>query len=161
MDAYLDIETTGLSHVSDRVTVLGLHLGGSGRVIQWVGENIAAHRVLRVLEQSEVTTIFTYNGKRFDLPFLRNQIGIDLEGRFEHRDLMHDCWRQNLYGGLKTVERRLGVPRRSVGVDGLEAIRLWNQFEQQGDRSALRRLLDYNREDVINLRAIKEIILRQ
>ncbi len=161
MDAYLDIETTGLSHFNDRVTVLGLHLGSSGRVIQWVGENIAAHRVMRVLEQSGVTTIFTYNGKRFDLPFLRNQVGIDLEDHFEHRDLMHDCWRRNLYGGLKTVERKLGVPRQLVGVDGLEAIRLWNQFEQQGDRSALRRLLDYNKEDVVNLRAIKEIILRQ
>ncbi len=77
-----------------------------------------------------------------------------------HRDLMFECWRKNLYGGLKTVERTLGVPRRLVGVDGLEAIRLWNRYHRQGDRSALRTLLEYNKEDVTNLKAVKEILLK-
>ncbi len=159
MEAYLDIETTGLSPFSDRVTVVGVYLGHSGRVFQWVGGNIASHRLLRVLEQAGITTIYTYNGRRFDLPFLRSQIGLDLESKFQHRDLMFDCWRKNLYGGLKTVERTLGVSRRLVGVDGLEAIRLWNKFDRHQDRVALRRLLDYNKEDVMNLKAVKEILL--
>lgn len=159
MDAYLDIETTGLSPAYSRVTVVGLSLGESGRVIQWVGESIAAHRLLRVMEQSKVSTLYTYNGKRFDIPFLKNTIGLDLEEKFGHRDLMFDCWRRNLYGGLKVVEQRLGLPRKLTGIDGLEAVRLWKRFERHQDRGALRLLLEYNKEDVLNLRRLKEQLL--
>ncbi len=157
MDAYLDIETTGLSPYMDKITVVGVSVGESERVVQWVGDSISAARILKFLERT--TTLYTYNGARFDLRFLRNHLGIDLEKRFRHRDLMFDCWSNNLYGGLKAVERRLGVCRKVVGVDGLEAIRLWRQFETYGDRGSLRKLLEYNREDVLNLREIKKILL--
>jgi hypothetical protein len=90
---------------------------------------------------------------------LRCCIGLDLGKRFSHRDLMLDCWQRNLYGGLKAVERALGMSRRLNDIDGLEAIRLWNRYEQHCDATALRLLLDYNKEDVLNLRALKGMLL--
>jgi uncharacterized protein YprB with RNaseH-like and TPR domain len=79
---------------------------------------------------------------------------LDLEKRFLHRDLMYDCWAQSLYGGLKKVEIRLGIHRDTEGVDGIEAMRLWERFRRQTEMEALEVLLRYNREDVENLEAL-------
>ena len=61
---------------------------------------------------------------------------------FPHRDLMFDCWRNNLYGGLKAVERQLGIERRLKDVNGYEAIRLWWKYVDTFDLEALNKLLD-------------------
>ena len=157
MDAYLDIETTGLYSSLHKITVVGLSFGDSSHVHQWIGEDITADALACALEPA--STLFTYNGSRFDLPFLRDSLGIDLPGRCQHRDLMLYCWRRNLYGGLKAVERRLGIPRLLKDIDGLEAVRLWKKYERHRDQQALARLLDYNKEDVLNLKALKELLL--
>ena len=71
---------------------------------------------------------------------------------------MYDCWRRRLYGGLKRVEEQLGIFRRSRGIDGIEAMRLWQRYETTRDRRALMTLLEYNREDVLNLEALDRIL---
>src|SRR5208283_4646721 len=101
-----------------------------------------------------VHTLFTYNGSRFDLPVIASEIGVDLSERFEHRDLMHDCWRNNLYGGLKRVEQILGIHRDTEGIDGLMAMNLWDQYSRNQDAEALDVLLRYNREDIENLETL-------
>jgi uncharacterized protein YprB with RNaseH-like and TPR domain len=68
---------------------------------------------------------------------------------------MFDCWRNRLYGGFKTVERKLGIPRKTVGVDGFEAVRLWYRYVNDADEDALSLLLEYNREDVVNLKTLR------
>lgn len=124
VEAYLDIETTGLSPWDSEITVIGIHLcnGDDTSVIQLVGKDISAQSILEALEGVEV--IYTYNGCRFDLPFIHSRIGINLEETFYHHDLMHDCWRCNLYGGFKAVERQLGIERKLTEVNGYEAMRL-------------------------------------
>jgi len=93
------------------------------------------------------------------LPFIRSRLGINLAEQFTHHDLMYDCWRNNLFGGLKAVERQLGINRELKGVDGYEAVRLWWRYVDSFDLDALNTLLEYNKEDVINLRTLKEILL--
>ena len=159
MEAYLDIETTGLSAAHGEITVVGIYLcnGGDSRFLQMVGRDITADGVLGALEG--VRTIYTYNGSRFDLPFIRTYLGVDLESLLAHRDLMYDCWRCRLYGGFKAVERQLGIPRKLKGVDGFEAVRLWWRYVDSFDLEALKKLLEYNREDVLNLKSLKERLL--
>ncbi|MEK6661091.1 MAG: ribonuclease H-like domain-containing protein, partial [candidate division NC10 bacterium] len=77
--------------------------------------------------------------------------GLDLAKEFRSHDLMYDCWRHGLFGGLKRVEEQLGITRRSKGIDGWDAMRLWSRYEDGGDREALEILLAYNRDDVLNL----------
>jgi uncharacterized protein YprB with RNaseH-like and TPR domain len=72
---------------------------------------------------------------------------------------MYDCWKKNLYGGLKSVERQLGIPRVLTEVSGYEAVRLWWRYVDYFDLDALNTLLEYNREDVINLKTLKEKLL--
>lgn len=154
--AYLDIETTSLDPSDGDLTVVGVYLddGNDQRVIQLVGDEISAQRLLQALEK--VTVLYTYNGERFDLPYIRAKLGPDLTQSCSHRDLMYDCWRRNLYGGLKEVERQLGIKRKLSGIDGRLAVQLWFNYKLYGDKRCLQTLLEYNREDVWNLKVLRE-----
>ena len=159
IEAYLDIETTGLSPTDCMVTVVGMYIcnGEDAKVIQLVGKNITINSLLEALEG--VNIIHTYNGSRFDLPFINGCLGIDLNRIFPHRDLMYDCWKNNLYGGLKAVERQLGIERRLKDMNGWEAVKLWWKYVDSFDLEALNKLLEYNKEDVVNLRVLKTKLL--
>lgn len=152
--AYLDIETTGLSLFSADVTVIGVSRDSDKGVIQLVGDDISSSRLVDMLEG--IGILYTYNGARFDLPFIREKLGVDLMERCEHRDLMYSCWKRNLYGGLKAVERQLGIRRKFPDIDGWVAVRLWMEYRYNGDIGSLEKLLQYNREDVLNLRILRQ-----
>lgn len=155
-EAYLDIETTGLSAADDTITVIGIHVdaGRHSTLNQLVGDNVTKKNLLKALE--DVRTIYTYNGSRFDLPFISTALSLDLTEHYRHHDLMYDCWRMNLYSGFKAVEQQLGISRELKGISGLGAIMLWWRYRNSGDRDALALLLQYNKEDTINLKALRE-----
>lgn len=156
LDAYLDIETTGLSWLDSEITVIGLYLVNSdaSRLVQFVGREITNDNIICALKN--VQTIFTYNGSRFDIPFINAVLGTDLDRMINHHDLMYDCWSCNLYGGFKVVEQQLGITRELQGISGLDAIELWWRYRNDGDQDALNLLLKYNEEDVKNLRVLRE-----
>ncbi len=156
LEAFLDIETTGFHPIQNEITVVGIYItdGIQERFIQLVGNKITGNTILHSLEGAK--NIYTYNGHRFDLPFIRTRHGINLESQFSHCDLMHHCWKNNLYGGLKNVERCLGIDRRLKEVNGYEAVRLWWKYIRYGDKFALQKLLDYNKEDVVNLKILRD-----
>jgi len=155
-DAFLDIETTGLYAHRDRITVIGIyfHNGNEGRLIQLYNEKLSCPELLNIMEGTE--NVFTYNGDRFDLPFIHAHFGTDLGRTHKHTDLMFDCWRHNLKGGFKAVLRRLEIDRETDGLTGLHAVWLWEKYCRANDVSALKLLLRYNRDDVINLKQLRE-----
>jgi uncharacterized protein YprB with RNaseH-like and TPR domain/predicted nuclease with RNAse H fold len=149
---YLDIETTGLSPVLDTVTVVGLYDGHKYKVFV-EGDNLQdfpAH--LR-----DRSVVITFNGAGFDLRFLKLAFpGIKLPPI--HIDLRWVTRRLGIKGGLKSVEAALGLNRdESVErLTGYDATVLWAQY-LRGETSALDRLIQYNTEDVVHLKAIMEI----
>jgi uncharacterized protein YprB with RNaseH-like and TPR domain len=159
IEAYLDIETTGLSPSFCEITVVGIHIcsGADTRFVQLIGEDVTADNLLEAL--TGVDIIYTYNGSRFDLPFIYARLGVNLVSLFTHRDLMYDCWKNNYYGGFKAVESQLGIERRLKEVNGLVAVRLWWRYVNDYDEDALAILLEYNKEDVVNLKTLKEMLL--
>ena len=159
-DAYLDIETTGLCSFYDEITVIGIYLvvDCTDSLVQLVGNEATKSNLVRALRS--VDTIYTYNGSRFDLPFINFRLGVNLRDHFRHRDLMHDCWRNNLYGGFKAVEQQLRIPRRLRGVSGAQAAMLWWRYQIDHDKKALDLLLEYNKEDVLNLLALRRKLER-
>lgn len=157
LSAYLDIETTGLSHYSAELTVIGIHIeNGCDEVIQMVGDDISSAALVETLRN--VDRIYTYNGSRFDLPFIRQKLDVDLTDCCFHTDLMYSCWRRDLKGGLKAVERQLGIARKLTDVDGWVAVQLWHEYKRNGCVNSLNRLLEYNKEDVLNLKELREIL---
>ena len=154
--AYLDIETTGLSRYDCDITVIGIGLekGGTISVIQLIEANLHEARLLKALQDAD--EIYTYNGSRFDLPFIKAKLAVDLKQWLKHTDLMYDCWRENLKGGLKVVEKKLGITRHLKGVDGRVAVQLWWDYANNKNEQALRTLLEYNQEDVVNLHVLRQ-----
>jgi len=155
-EAYLDIETTGLSPIYSDITVIGIYLENpeDSIFIQLIGDDITPYNLSYIMEK--VHTIYTYNGSRFDLPFINAKLGINLEDYAFHEDLMYRCWRRGLYGGLKKVEEKLGIERKLKEVDGRMAVILWYKYIRYNDINALRLLLEYNKEEVMNLKILKE-----
>ena len=142
--AYLDSETS----FEGGITIIGIY-GADRGIIQLVGGEVTDVGLVRALEGVE--TLCTYNGDRFDLPVIRQRLGVDLWQVCRPHDLMRDCWRVGLKGGLKRVEAQIGIVRQTQGVDGRAAMRLWASYWNDGDVDALQTLLLYNREDVVNL----------
>lgn len=148
--AYVDIETTGLSKYSDIITMIGIYDGETARTYVHGEDLDEARERLR-----EFDIIVSFNGKCFDLPFIEFKFGEKYD--FIHLDLRYMLKEFGLAGGLKNIERELGVVRDEEveNVDGFEAVRLWHRYKR-GDEDALRKLLKYNKEDIVNLKYLLE-----
>ncbi len=74
-----------------------------------------------------------------------------------HVDLRYALRKIGLSGGLKHIEKKVGISRGDdlEGVDGYEAVKLWHRYER-GDEAALDKLIRYNIEDVVNLKTLME-----
>lgn len=153
---FLDIETTGLSKERDNVTVIGLYDGNDTNILV-NGKNLDQFE--SIVNQYDM--LITYNGRCFDIPFLKskfpsvnlNQLHVDL--RFVMRTLGYS-------GGLKMIERSLGLARDDEisDVDGLEAVRLWHRY-QKGDENSLKKLIEYNKADIKNLKFLMDFAYKQ
>lgn len=152
----LDIETTGLSADYCDITVVGLY--GRGRMMTLIhGEDLNGDTLER--ELSHYKMLVTYFGSAFDVPFLVRKFPNIRLHDILHFDLCFGARRLGLTGGLKMLEKKLGLRRSKevTGIDGYEAVRLWNDY-RQGDAGALDLLVAYNMEDTRNLSLIAPII---
>jgi len=147
---YLDIETDPY-----RPTLVGVYLNGSYRVFMR-GRDLEEAPVFL----SGVKFFATYFGTGFDVPVLRRYFGPGLLENAAHLDVMHVLHGMGIRGGLKASETALGLsrPAEVQGLSGEDAVRLWCEY-QQGQEASLERLISYNREDVLNLGKILELVV--
>lgn len=145
---YLDIETTGLNRDRDAVTTVSLYQNGTTETLVR-GHDLTAERLEARL--TDVPLLVTFNGRRFDVPFLESSFDLDLCG--PHLDLYSACRAVGLDGGLSAVERQLGIERDCRDISGRDAVRLWHEYER-GDERALETLVQYNRADTVNLEPV-------
>ena len=153
--AYLDIETDGLDRDS-LVTVVTVHRK-DGTYTLTHGIDLTAETLQDALDGCKL--LITFNGKCFDVPVLRYSFpNVDLD--MPHFDLRYGCGRIGLRGGLKPIERTLGISRSDDihDVDGEEAVRLWKNWERRRDSESLRILTEYNRADTVNLESIRSTV---
>lgn len=152
---FLDIETTGLNGWSDDVTMVGLYRGGEMKTLVR-GQNLSQKALTDELEQAQL--LVTFNGEEFDLPFLERAFDVEID--VPHIDLMRECRRLGYSGGLSFIERQVGIERDRPDLSGEDAVRLWREYERGNDTS-LATLIEYNREDVMNLEALLEVVTGQ
>ena len=149
---FFDIETTGLSQHRDRVTTVSFHTAdGTTTLVR--GRDLTDEAIREHLDAADL--LVSFNGKRFDAPFL--EASFDLTVDTPHLDLMYPCRRLDLTGGLKPIEREIGIARDGPELTGRDAVRLWYQYED-GDEGALETLVSYNRDDTVNLRTLADEI---
>jgi uncharacterized protein YprB with RNaseH-like and TPR domain len=146
--AYLDIETTGLGNPRDYITTVALYDGTS--VFTYInGKNLDEFK--RDILKYKI--IVTYNGKCFDVPFIRNFFRVEMNQA--HIDLRYVLRSLGYSGGLKGCEKQLGLDRAELeGVDGFFAVLLWDDYRRSGNVKSLETLLAYNIEDVVNLETL-------
>jgi uncharacterized protein len=144
---FLDIETTGLSKVYNDITLIGMH-SDNGTKIFVKGDNLEKFEN----ELKKYQMIVTFNGRCFDLPFIRQKFPGTVINQY-HADLRFIMADLGFRGGLKSIEKQRGITRDDEldGVDGFEAVRLWHRFKK-GDDSALATLKKYLTADVENLK---------
>src|SRR5208283_2380396 len=153
---FLDEETTGLSRYYDELTLVG-----------WLSDCV--YRVHVAGDDPEpllsslraASALVTFNGTLFDLAFLVKSFpGLSLPKA--HGDLRFLARRVGLTGGQKAIERELGIRVREgvEDLDGAQAVLLWHRY-LRGDVESLRRLIDYNRCDVVAMRHILDEVLER
>ena len=152
---FFDIETTGLDSASSVVTTVTLHQNGETQTLVR-GDDLTGERLRAAFEPADL--LVTFNGARFDIPFLNTQFGTDLDR--PHIDLLGTCRRAGIQGGQDAVEDRLGIDRSLPDANGREAVRLWYEHERGVD-GALERLIEYNREDTENMVPILEQLVER
>jgi hypothetical protein len=150
---YLDIETTG--YYGD-ITVLGLYDGYNTKTFV-KGESLFKDRIEE--ELSRYKMFITFNGASFDLPVIRRQFNIDFN--VPHIDLRFAAKKIGLSGGLKKIEQEIGINRAEEvqGVTGEDAVMLWRQYRATGEKKYLDLLVQYNEEDIVNLKQLSEYVI--
>ena len=141
---YLDIETDGTS--VEEITCIGLY-DGKEYACLLKGEDLESFRD-RISHYSMIVTFF---GTGFDLPVLQKRFrGVLLD--HIHIDLCTTLRFLGVRGGLKAIERQLGIARspETADLSGYDAVRLW-RAHRSGNSKALDLLVRYNREDTVNL----------
>ena len=148
---FLDIET---SNYYGNITVIGMSDGNETK--QMVrGFNLDKSVLKKELEKYKI--LVTFNGKSFDVPVI-NKFFNKVVPEIPHIDLRHVCRKIGLTGGLKLIEKQIGI-KRDFAVQNLgseDAIYLWDRWQKTGDRKWLEMLTKYNEEDTVNLKQLME-----
>jgi uncharacterized protein YprB with RNaseH-like and TPR domain len=147
--SYFDIETSGLEADSMVTLVCCYHKGQPLRFL--AGENL--DDFLNLLE--EITLLVSFNGASFDVPRVLDRFHIP-ELPCAHVDLRWLCHHAGWRGGLKKIERILGLlrPPDLEGLGGAEAVWLWETWSERGDEQAKRTLERYCVADTVLLQLL-------
>lgn len=156
--AYIDIETDG-QYANANVTMVGIHRRDETTTLVR-NEDLNAANLAKALEGAKM--LVTFNGSSFDLPILHYHYPMAVP-RLPHYDLRHACRKVGLTGGLKKIEKEVGIarPREVEYVTGEEAVYLWRAWERKGSKNALKLLKEYNREDTENLVPLARMVYDQ
>ena len=147
---YLDIETDSFG----QITVVGCY--GHGRFTSFVrGESLDAKQLADELCRYDL--LVTFCGTTFDVPMLLAQYP-NLPLVQPHIDLCFMGRQLGYRGGLKAIETQLDIIRAADlhGLNGHDAVLLWNRWQHSHDREARERLLGYNEADCVNLEQLAD-----
>ena len=155
---FLDIETTGLSKNYDDITVFGLY-DGLNTKIMIQGVNLDYNLLKKELEKYKL--IVTFNGASFDLPFIEKRYP-GLLPKIPNFDVRCITSRLGLNGGLKNIEKNLGIKRNEIigNFYGGDALTLWKMYRATRDEHYINLLVEYNEFDIINLKIVAEKCVR-
>lgn len=151
---FLDIETSG-DELRPEISVVVIRHRGQLHTFT-AGQNL--DQFLHFL--GEIELLVTFNGASFDVPQLENHFHIPMRD-IAHVDLRWVCYHSQLKGGLKEIERAIGLvrPPDLIGMDGAEAAFLWQRWKWTGNEKLVRRLTRYCAADVIGLEHLSNWIV--
>ena len=149
---FLDIE----SSFDNRITVIGMYDGNNTKIMV-DGFNLENDIIND--ELSKYNLLVTFNGKSFDVPMIKRYFNTSFP--MPHLDLRHAGARIGLNGGLKNIEKEIGIKRAEEveHIVGDQAPQLWRCWKATGDKRFLDLLVKYNEEDIVNLKPLTEYVI--
>src|SRR3989338_6860857 len=152
---FLDIETVGYNGY---ITIVGLYDGYDTKIMV---KDINLNMKVLKEELAKYKLLITFNGSSFDLPCL-NRYYPGCVPKTAHIDLRHACKKIGLTGGLKMIEQQVGIkrPEHLKAIGGDQTIDLWRAYKASGDKEYLDLLVQYNEEDIINLKPLMRLVYK-
>jgi uncharacterized protein YprB with RNaseH-like and TPR domain len=159
---FLDIETTGLSP-NTYVFLCGIMLFADGEFVveQAFARDYAEEAGLLAYigaALSRFETVVTYNGVKFDLPFIKTRMAVNripVFKPFSSVDLLYTARR--VFKGklpncrLGTVERHLRGLEREGDIPGKHIPAAYHDYVHSGDGRAMKNVLYHNRMDLFTM----------
>jgi len=160
---FMDIETLGLSNVP--IILIGVaEMDKKGKSIistqYLVRERVEEAAVLEAYLShiDDDSTLFTYNGASFDIPFINNRCSyyqIDNESKPFHYDLMYyarNLWKDRLPNcKLTTIEKYIFNINREDDVPGSHIPGFYDTYLKEDNIGPLIPIIEHNRLDIVSL----------
>lgn len=164
----LDIETTGFDSSRNKIVLIALltRFDSGYRITQFLAENhFEESKVLEAaidfIETEKINYFITFNGLRFDLPFLNsrikyNSLGTNLNHyNFDlYRFISKNTDLRSRLSSLsqKSLEDYYGIlSSRQDVISGRESVALFEKYSLTGNSTLEKIILTHNREDVLQL----------
>ncbi len=155
----LDIETCFLN---GPISVIGIYKPKSGHIdySSFIkGKNLTPTLLKDAFQDCHI--LITYNGIKHDIPKIRLEFPNALPAHIKILDLYLLAKALGLGTNLTTLENTLRIDRSDSILRKRRAIQMWKAYERYNDLSALKKLIEYNREDTINLYPILEELIKK
>ena len=163
---FMDIETLGLSNVP--VILIGVAEIKNDKIIstQYFLRDIYEEAAvldgyLSHLDEDSIHV--TFNGKSFDVPFIRNRCAynrIKIGFRLPHIDLMHfakNLWKDDLPNcQLQTIEKEKFGIERVDDVPGQYIPGYYDTYLSKGNIGPIVPIIEHNRQDIVSLASFLE-----
>lgn len=148
---FLDIEIRNRQDI----IIIGIYDNDMKTMVK--GFNLDKNKFKQILNNAKL--LVTYNGRSFDIPLIEKYF--DMNINIPHIDLKSLCNKVGLKGGLKEIEKKLGIKREDKFRRGGDPIKMWRLWNASRDKDYLNMLIEYNENDVINLKKILEYAIKQ
>lgn len=167
---FMDIETKGLSNVP--IILIGVAEIRGSRIVasqyflrDYSEEANIIEAYLTHLDEDSVHV--TFNGKTFDLPFIKNRCRynrIDADLNLPHLDLMYfakNLWSEELPNcQLQTIEKEIFGIERVDDVPGQYIPGYWDTYHEQNNIGPVVPIIEHNAQDIISLASFLEKMYR-
>ena len=154
---FIDIEFSGVK--KGYPTIISLY---DGDEVKTMVRGMNMNKELLEKELNNARLLVSFNGSVFDIPFLEKYFKIKVD--IPHFDLRFALHKLGYSGGLKDIEKEFGIERNNDFVKELGSgypLLLWKTFLATYDDYYLNLLVDYNQEDVVNLKTIADKIVEK
>jgi uncharacterized protein len=169
---FIDIETLGLYYIHPVFLVGVLSFQNNRGIIkQFLARSFEEEKAILMetaAELSDTKVIASFNGRSFDLPYLRSRMkyhSLNEKMKVFHVDLLRPARQKyrRIYPNCRliTLEKELLNQERVNDIAGAEIAECYYRYLDSGDRSLVNRILEHNARDLLSMAKLLGILTKQ